>query len=302
MSLSIQQSAENPRALLKEKVILTAALTGVAANRKQCPAIPYTPAEIGEEARRAAEAGAAIVHIHAREDDGRPSHRVEVYASIMEEVRKRSDVLINFSTGAVDVPREERVRHIRELKPEIGALNMGSMNYAKYSPEKQKFVFNWVFENSFETIEFFLKAMTESGVRPELECFDTGHINNIRPFLDMGMIKQPLKFSFIMGVLGGIPATAKNLSNMVEQIPAGSHWEVIGISHIQWAMIAAALSLGGNIRVGLEDNFYVAPGQMATSNADLVAKAERMTRDVGRTLATPAEARSMLGCPDPGRG
>ena len=295
MSLNTSQLAESPASILSEKVIITAALTGVAANRKQCPAIPYTPAEIGEEAKRAHDAGAAVVHIHAREDDGSPSHRVEVYEAIMKEVRKRSDVLINFSTGAVDVPKEERVKHITDLRPEIGALNMGSMNYAKYSPEKKKFVFNWVFENSFDTIEFFLRAMTESDVVPELECFDSGHVNNIRPFLDMGLIKRPLQFSFIMGVLGGIPATAKNLAHQVEQIPSGSNWEVIGISHIQWVMIGAALSLGGSIRVGLEDNFYVSPGNMAKSNGDLVDKAVRMARDVGREPATVDEARQVLG-------
>ncbi len=295
MSLNIAQLAQDPGAVLKEKVVITAALTGVAANRDQCPAIPYTPAEIAEEAKRARDAGAAVVHIHAREDDGRPSHRVEVYDAIMQECRKRSDVIINFSTGAVDIPKEERVKHISELKPEIGALNMGSMNYAKYSKKRKEFVFNWVFENSFDTIQFYLEAMRGAGVRPELECFDAGHVTNIQPFVDMGLIEAPLQFSFIMGVLGGIPATAKNLSNQVEQIPAGSHWEVIGISHIQWALIAAALSMGGNIRVGLEDNFYVEPGVMAKSNGDLVEKAARMCRDVGREPATPAEARVLLG-------
>jgi len=285
---------QETEAILSDKVVVTCALTGVAATRKQCPAIPYTPAEIGDEARRAYEAGAAVVHIHAREDDGSPSHRVEVYGEIMKEVRKRSPVIINFSTGAVEIPKEERIRHITDLRPEIGALNMGSMNYAKYNSQKKSFVFNWVFENSFDTIHFFLKNMMDSGVKPELECFDTGHCWNIRPFLDMGLIQTPLQFSFILGVLGGIPATAKNLANMVEQIPPDSTWEVIGISHIQWILIAAALSLGGNIRVGLEDNFYVAPGVMAQSNGDLVEKAVRMARDTGREPATVAEAKAQL--------
>lgn len=284
-----------PEGILNDKVVVTAALTGVAATRKQCPAIPYTPAEIGEEAKRAYEAGASVVHIHAREDDGSPSHRVEVYGAIMQEVRKRSPVIINFSTGAVEIPREERIRHITDLRPEIGALNMGSMNYAKYNNQKKAFVFNWVFENSFETIQFFLKHMMESGVKPELECFDTGHCWNISPFIDMGLMQGKLQFSFILGVLGGIPATAKNLANMAEQIPVGSDWEVIGISHVQWLLIAAALSLGGNIRVGLEDNFYVSPGVMAKSNGDLVEKAVRMARDTGREPATVEEARKILG-------
>lgn len=294
MSLHPSQVALQPESVLSEKTIITCALTGVAATRDQCPAIPYTPVEIAEEAKRARDAGAAVVHIHAREDDGRPSHRVEVYKAIMDEVRKRTDVLINFSTGAVEVPKEERIRHITELRPEIAALNMGSMNYAKYSAQKKKFVFNFVFENSFDTIRFFLEAMVKSGVRPELECFDTGHVTNASPFVDLGLLKAPMQFSFILGVLGGIPATTKNLVNMVEQTPPGSIWEVIGISHIQWALVSAALSLGGNIRVGLEDNFYTAPGVMAKSNGDLVEKAVRMTRDVGREPATPDEARKIL--------
>ncbi len=132
------------------------------------------------------------------------------------------------------------------------------------------------------------------GIKPELECFDTGHVNNIRPLLDQGVLKQPLQFSFIMGVIGGIAPTTENLAHQIRQIPTDSTWEVIGISHDQWRMIAAALSLGGNIRVGLEDNFYVSPGVMAKSNADLVEKAVRMTHDIGREVASTAEARQLL--------
>ena len=297
MSLTNDSLNINPGAVLKEKCIITAALTGIAADRRHCPAIPYTPEEIGEEARRAFDAGASVAHIHAREDDGKPSNRVEVYAAIKQEVRKRSPIIINFGTGAIDVPPEERVAHITDVRPEIGALNMGSMNYAKFSSEKKDFVFNWVFENSFDTIRFYLERMNGAGVMPEMECFDTGHIGNIRPFIEMGLLKPPYQFSFIMGVLGGIPATARNLANQVDQIPAGSNWEVIGISHIQWTMLMAAIALGGNVRVGLEDNFYVAPGQMATSNADLVEKAARMVRDAGRDVATVQESRAMLGLP-----
>jgi len=280
---------------LKQKVIITAALTGVAANRNQCPAIPYTPDEVAEEAYRAHQAGAAVVHIHARENDGKPSHRVEVYREIMEKTRKKCDIILNFSTGAVNVPKEDRIKHISELKPEIGALNMGSMNYAKYSSEKKQFVFDWCFENKFETILFYLEAMNKVNVKPELECFDVGHTESIWPLIDMGILKRPIQFSFIMGVLGGLPAKTDHLAFQVGLIPEDSTWEVIGISHEQWKMIAAALSLGGNIRVGLEDNFYVEPGQMAKSNGELVEKAVKLTKMVGREVATPAEARQILG-------
>jgi len=276
------------------EVVVTAALTGTLANRDQCPAIPYTPEEIGEEARRAREAGAAVVHIHARERDGRPTVRVEMYREIMEAVRARTDILINFSTGAVGIPMEDRVAHIRELKPEIGALNMGSMNYAIYSSRKKTFYHDLVFANPFKDINYLLKVMNEAHVRPELECFDCGHIGNTEPLIDMGLLRPPLQFSLIMGVLGGIPATTRNLVHQVGSLPPGSIWEVIGVSLEQWQLAAAAVTLGGNVRVGFEDNFYLEEGHMARSNGELVEKAVRLCHDLGREVATPQQARMLL--------
>lgn len=277
------------------KVIISAALTGVLANRNQCPHIPYTPEEIGEEARRAYEAGAAIAHIHAREDDGSPSFRPERYREITEAVRARCPIIVNLSTGAVGLSKEERIAHIPVCRPEIAALNMGSMNYAIYSARRKQFLLDMVFQNPFQEIAYFVQVMGEYGVRPELECFDRGHIANVAPLLDQGLLKPPLQFSFIMGVLGGIPATVPDLVHQAAAVPQGSSWQVIGISLDQWPMVAAALALGGHVRVGLEDNFYLAPGEMARSNGELVAKAVRMARDVGREPAAPDEARAMLG-------
>ncbi len=277
------------------KVIISAALTGVLANRNQCPAIPYTPQEIAEEARRAWEEGAAIAHIHAREDDGSPSFRAERYQEIVAEVKARCPILINLSTGAVGLSKEERIAHIPACRPDIAALNMGSMNYAIYSSRRKRFIYDFVFQNPFEEISYFVKTMAEAGVRPELECFDSGHIHNVRPLLDQGLLKPPLQFSFIMGVLGGIPATVRDLVHQAGSVPEGSVWQVVGISLAQWPLVAAALAMGGHVRVGLEDNFYLAPGEMARSNGDLVAKAARMARDVGREPASVEEARSLLG-------
>ena len=278
-----------------DKVIVTCALTGVLANRSQCPWVPYTPAEIAEEARRAYEAGAAVVHIHARTDEGGPTFEPATYAAIAAETQKRCPIILNFSTGGAG-PMESRVAHIAQVKPAIGALNMGSMNYAKYSPKRRDFVFDFVFENTFKDISYLLKVMKEAGVKPELECFDVGHTNSIGPLLDLGLLKRPLQFSFIMGVLGGIRATAENLAMQAREAPPDSTWEVIGISHEQWLMVGAALALGGNVRVGLEDNFYLdSQGkEMAKSNGDLVAKAVRMARDMGREPATVSEARTLL--------
>src|SRR4030081_393481 len=166
------------------KVIVTAALTGVLATREQCPAIPYTPRQIGEEAKRAADAGAAIVHIHARTPDGSPTWSRETFAEIRSEVRARTDVIVNFSTGAVGIPAEERIAHIRELRPEMAALNMGSMNYAIYSERRKAFHHDHVFANPFSDIRFFLETMNEAGVRPEVECFDFGPIGKQAPLID----------------------------------------------------------------------------------------------------------------------
>ena len=281
--------------------ILTAALSGVAANRNQCPAIPYTPEEYAAEARRARDAGASVVHLHARYPDGTPSYRVEEYKLITDAILSEvPDIVINYSTGAVHVPKEERIAHIVELKPEIGALNMGSMTYAKYSEKRKEMVFDFVFENRFETIMYFLENMNEVGVKPECECFDTGHVSNAVPLIDMGLLKPPVQFSLILGVLGGAPANPRTLEHMASLVPQPATWEVIGISREQWILVTAAAALGGNIRVGLEDNFYLPSGDMASSNGDLVGTAAQIVKLSGRTVAEPNEARELLNLPAKG--
>jgi len=277
-----------------DRVIVSAALTGALTTRDQCEAIPYTVEEIAEEAAAAREAGAAVAHIHARTDNGSPTYSTERYQEIYDAVRDRTDILINFSTGALHEPVESRTEYVREVQPDIAALNMGSMNYAKYSESREDFVFDMVFDNPFSDIQAFVQAMSEAGVKPELECFDTGHIGNTRPLLAEGDLEHPLGISLVMGVLGGIPATVENLAHQVRQVPDDATWQVIGIGRDQWPLVAAALSMGGNVRVGLEDNFYVTDGRMAEGNAELVEKAARMARDVGREPATPDEAREIM--------
>ena len=279
--------------------VVTCALTGVLANRKQCPNLPYTPAEIGEEARRAYDAGASVVHIHARNDDGSPTFAPAVFARIKEEVRKRCPIILNYSTGTILDDVSDQCTYVRESRPELAALNMGTMNYSKYSKARKSFDFDMVFPNTYEKIIKLLKAMNESGVKPELECFDTGHTNGVWPLLDMGVLKPPLQFSFIVNVLGGIPAHVESLQLQTKLIPPGSEWEVIGISHGQWRMLAAALVLGGNVRCGLEDHLYLPSGEPAKSNGDLVEVLVRMVRDVGRRPATVDEARRILSLGEP---
>jgi 3-keto-5-aminohexanoate cleavage enzyme len=274
--------------------VVTCALTGVLASRKQCPGIPYTPVEIAEEAKRAYDAGASVVHIHARNDDGSPSFAPETFTRIKEEVRARCPILLNFSTGTLGDDVGDQVATIRDVKPEIAALNMGTMNYSKYSRARKAFDFDMVFPNTYGKIIKLLEAMNDAGVKPELECFDTGHTNGIWPLLDMGVLRQPLQFSFIVNVLGGIPGHVESLQLQTRIMPPGSEWEVIGISHGHWRMMAAALALGGNVRTGLEDHLYLPNGEMAKSNGDLVEVLVRMTRDVGRRPATVEEARQIL--------
>jgi len=275
--------------------MITAALSGVVANRAQCPAIPYTPEEYAAEAKRAFEAGAAVVHIHARRPDGTPSYDVQDYRSIYEAVCAACPVIINFSTGAIGITTEQKTAHIKAIKPAIGALNMGSMNYAKYKTDKKKFVFEFVFTNPFSEIMEIVKAMNESGTKPEMECFDAGHVANIYPLIDMGLLVPPYQVSLIMGVVGGIPPTVDCLASQVSLLPPKSDWEVIGISLDQWRLVAASIGIGGNVRVGLEDNFYVEPDRMAKSNGELVEKAARMVRDQGREPATVDQCRERLG-------
>jgi uncharacterized protein (DUF849 family) len=297
-------------------VIISCSISGAIANRDQCPAIPYTPEEYAAEARRAVDEGASQIHIHARTTEGVPSYEIEDFRAITDAILAEvGDVIVNYSTGAIGVPIEKRLEYLRELKPDVAALNMSSMNYAKYSRRRKDFVFKAVFENSFDTIIEFLTEMRELGIKPEHECFDAGHVANLDPLIDMGLISEPHQISLVMGVTGGIRPTTRNISLMAEQIPGGpdnsrlnsagtspsaqrgANWQVIGISREQWRLLATSLTLGGNVRAGLEDNLYLPDGEMARSNGDLIAKARQMAEDIGRRAASVAEAREMLGVP-----
>jgi 3-keto-5-aminohexanoate cleavage enzyme len=287
---------------LADPVVITCSISGALANREQCPAIPYTPAEYAAEARRIVDEGGVHIHIHARRPDGTPSYEIEDFRAIHDAIRAEigHDAILNFSTGAMGVSVEKRIAYLRAVPPEVAALNMGSMNYAKYSSRRKDFVFAAVFANPFSEIIEFLTVMRELGVKPEHECFDVGHVGSLAPLIDMGVLEPPLHVDFVMGVTGGIPPTARNLAAMADNLPEGDHhWGVIGISRVQWTLVAAALTLGGSIRVGLEDNFYLPNGEVAKSNGELIAKARQMTLDAGRRPATVDEARDLLGLARP---
>jgi 3-keto-5-aminohexanoate cleavage enzyme len=287
---------------LEDPVVITCAISGAIANREQCPAIPYAPEEYAAEARRIVDEGGVHIHIHARTPDGTPSYEAEDFVAIKEAIRSEvgDGAIINFSTGTVGVPVEKRVAYLEAGRPEVAALNMGSLNYAKYSRKRKDFVFKFVFTNPFDEIIELLEAMRRLGIKPEHECFDVGHVGSLAPLVDMGLLDAPLHADFVMGVVGGIPASAFNVAAMAENMPAGTHhWGVIGIGRDQWMLVASALTLGGSIRVGLEDNFYLPDGTMARSNGDLIAKARQMTEDAGRRPATVQEARALLGISTP---
>jgi 3-keto-5-aminohexanoate cleavage enzyme len=285
-----------------DPAIITCAISGVIANREQCPAIPYTPGEYAAEARRIVDEGGVHIHIHARHPDGSPSHEVQDYRAIRDAIVGEigDAAIINFSTGTVGVSVEKRVAYLEACRPDVAALNMGSLNYAKYSRSRRDFVFQFVFTNPFEEIVALLQAMRRLEIKPEHECFDVGHVGSLAPLVDMGLLSAPLHADFIMGVLGGVPATARNLATMADNLAEAwpgetHHWGVIGIGRDQWRMAAAALTLGGSIRVGLEDNFYLPDGEMARSNGDLVAQARTLAQAAGRQCATVQQARAMLG-------
>ncbi len=283
---------------LTDACIVTDAISGAVANKEQHPAIPYTPEEYAAEARRAFDAGATVVHIHARTPDGRPSVAVADYGAITSAILAEvPEIVINYSTGTVGIPMAERVGHIVELTPELGALNMGSMNYAKWSSRRKQWVFDFVFENSFADITYLLGKMASVGVKPECECFDVGHVESVYPLIEAGLLTTPIQFSFILGVVGGISAHPDNLAHMAKRAPADSTWEVIGVSTDQWMLIQAAAQLGGNVRTGLEDNFTLPDGTKATGNGQLVEEAVRIVRLEGRRVATPDETRTLLGLP-----
>ncbi len=209
---------------LEDPVVITCAISGAIANREQCPAIPYTPEEYAAEARRIVDEGGVHIHIHARTPDGTPSYEVEDFVAIRDAIAGAvgDAAIINFSTGTVGVPVAKRIAYLEAGRPEVAALNMGSMNYAKYSRSRKDFVFKFVFTNPFDEIIELLEAMRRLEIKPEHECFDVGHVGSLAPLLDMGLLEAPLHADFVMGVVGGIPASARNLAAMADNLPPGT--------------------------------------------------------------------------------
>lgn len=271
-----------------EKVIVSVATTGSWTTREQTPYVPITEEEIAAEAIRCWREGAAIVHIHVRDEQGRVTSDPARYARVRDLIREQGcDIILNFSTGggAGIVPDEERIAPVR-LHPEIASFDAGSLNFG-----------DRVFANSPQFLEALAREMQTHGVKPEIECFDSSFIETAKRFIERGLIQPPYWFQMVLGVRGGAPATVEQLVHMVRQLPAGSLWSVCAIGRHQLPMNVAALVMGGHVRTGLEDNIYYSYRVLAEGNAPLVARIVRIARELGREPASPSEARTLLGLP-----
>jgi 3-keto-5-aminohexanoate cleavage enzyme len=269
-----------------EKLIITAAICGAEVTKEQNPAVPYTVEEIVREAKSAVDAGAAIVHLHVREDDGTPTQSKARFKECIDAIYKECpDVILIPSTGgAVGMTAEERLQPT-ELFPEMATLDCGTCNFG-----------DDVFENTMPTMRAFGKRMLENNIKPEYECFEMGHLDTILTMAKKGQVPgDPMQFNFVLGVHGCTPATVQNLCWLVNAIPAGSTWTATGIGRHAFTLAAAAIAMGGNVRVGFEDSVYLEKGVLAKSNGEMVAKVVRIAKEMGREIATSAEAREILG-------
>jgi uncharacterized protein (DUF849 family) len=295
------------------KVIISCAVTGSIHVPSQTPYLPITPAEIAQGAIGAAEAGAAIVHLHARDPEtGRPTPDPDVFAQFLPEIKERTDVVINITTGGGHgMTVEERTRAARRFKPELCSLNMGSMNFGlfpvlerigefthQWEPEYLEMTRDFIFRNTYADIEWIVRELGAEGTRFEFECYDVGHLYNLAYFLQRGLVEPPLFLQTIFGILGGIGPEAENLMHMKATADRlfgdDYYWSILGAGRHQTNLVTMGAILGGSVRVGLEDSIYLAKGQLAEANADQVAKIARILRELSLEIATPDEARQML--------
>lgn len=267
-----------------KKVIITAALTGTLTPKEANPNIPMTPQEIARDAYACWQAGAAIVHLHMRDDKGKGTMDKEKFRETVEQIKSKCDVIINLtSSGEVGATDEERMAHLRELKPEMASFDAGTFNWMP----------SGVFMNSPQFLEKLGSVMLEHGIKPELEIFDSGMIHNTEYYMQKGLIAKPPHYQFVLGVLGGARATIDNLVYLKNLLPPESTWSAFGIGKDHLPILYAAIALGGHVRVGLEDNIYYVKNKLAT-NPDLVARAARLIKEADKAVATPNEARQLL--------
>jgi len=295
------------------KVIITCAVTGAIHTPSMSPYLPVTPQEIADAAVGAAEAGAAIVHLHARDPEtGKPDQRPEAFARFLPLIKQRSDVVVNLTTGGgLGMTVEERVAPAARFKPEVASLNMGSMNFGIFPMlgRFKEFKYDWerpylensrdhVFKNTFKDIEYILKTCAGNGTRFEFECYDTSHLYNLAHFLDRKLVEPPLFVQTVFGILGGIgthPEDVLHMKRTADRLFGDAYrWSVLGAGRAQMPIAAMAAAMGGNVRVGLEDSLWIGPGRLATSNAEQVRNVRQIIEGLGLEVASPAEARKIL--------
>lgn len=267
-----------------EPLIITAAPVGAEASRQDNPNLPITPREIADEAIRCADKGASIIHLHVRDQEGKATQAKAVFQETITLIKEQSNVIIQTSTGgAAWMTAQERLQPIK-LKPEMASLTAGTVNFGEE-----------IFSNPMPMVEIFAKAMAEHGVKPEIEVFEVGMINNALRLVEKKVLQLPLHFDFVMGVPGGIPGEPRHLLHLVDSLPKGSTWTVAGIGRSELPLGAMAILLGGHVRVGFEDNVYYSKGVLADSNCQLVERMARLAKELSRPVATPDQARKILG-------
>ncbi len=298
---------------MSRKVIITCAVTGSIHTPSMSPHLPVTPEQIIDDALGAADAGAAILHLHARDPEtGKPVHTPEAFARFLPRIRQQTNAVINLTTGAAPfMSVEERVRPAAVLKPEVASLNMGSMNFGLFHllQRYHEFKFDWerdhlensrdlVFRNSFKDIEYILRTCSANGTRFEFECYDIGHLYNVQHFLDRGLIRPPLFVQSAFGILGGIGTHSEDVAHMKRTADRlfglDYRWSVLGAGSAQMRIAAMSASMGGNVRVGLEDSLWAGPKRLAQSSAEQVRIVRGVIERLGLAIATPDEAREML--------
>jgi uncharacterized protein (DUF849 family) len=295
------------------KVVITCAVTGAIHTPSMSPHLPITPDEIIADSLAAAEAGAAILHLHARNpENGRPDQTPEAFARFLPRIKQQTNAVINITSGGSPFMKvEERVKPAEVFKPEVASLNMGSINFALFHllERYKEFKYPWekeflestrdlVFRNSFKDIEYILKTCSNNNTRFEFECYDIAHLYNLKHFLDRGLVKPPLFVQSVFGILGGIgthPEDVMQMKRTADRLFGDQYrWSVLGAGSAQMRIAAMAASMGGNVRVGLEDSLWAGPGRLATSNAEQVRIARSIIEGLGLAIATPDEARDIL--------
>jgi uncharacterized protein (DUF849 family) len=297
------------------KVIISCAITGAMHTPTMSPWLPITPAQIAEQSIAAAKAGAAIIHLHARQpEDGAPSGNPDIYRQFLPQIHAQTDAVINLTTGgSPTMSVADRLAAAVQFRPEMCSLNMGSMNFAIFPAAKRikEWKYDWeegyvrnsddfIFRNTFRDIAYILETMSDAGTKFEHECYDVGHLYNLAHFVDRGLVKAPFFVQLIFGILGGIGPDLDNLMFMKRTAdrlfgPANFQWSVLAAGKHQMPFVTNAALMGGNVRVGLEDSIFLERGKLAESNAQQVAKISRILAELGHEAATPAEARTMLG-------